>query len=724
MSKKSSTSNGHSQLPALTWEIQSSAWWYKYGNGDYQRAHNLFWKYERPIQIVGNYLATAFFCLFAYFGSPFNSQAQSTPSATILVLQILHWLFAYNVLLYVIKVLFLVPWKDTRYPLVADVTDVAMYSPHTWMAWNFVIFAAIAFYVSPKQSIHVWAIGFEGLALLYFNYGEPAFGFVKWRNGDQARNVREGKAQGSTQAVANSTPAVNADDDTYQVPVTARKANLKFDSIFGMASIKEKLLAPSRAIIAQRAAGTEQPRNGILLFGEPGNGKSVFAEALAGELGLPFIELTYGQVSSQWVGNMPKVLSKTFAYAKRSAPCVLFVDEIDSFIKSRDTASGSSEDQKITNTLLTEIVALRSHQVILIGATNYLSQLDAAAVREGRFDYKVEITPPDEEARIGLIQAGVRKYGIGLDVDPNQSLSVAKRWNGFSVARLMGVCKALPDVAKKTGSKHIGLAEWQAALREVQGRRGKLPANTKTMVELVLDANTRNALNLIASRLKDVARIEAMGGTLPTGVLFHGPSGTGKTAAARAMAREAGWAFLSVAGPDLISDRTKLDKLFAEAKDIRPTIIFIDEADDVLRNRQYSATPDMVNKLLTLMDGADDRVQDVVWVAATNNPDQIEPALLRSGRFTEKVLFAPPPQDMVPRHIALWMKGKGVAFAPDLDAFDVAERLEGQTIADIEGVLQYALNNAIGATADGNTPVIKEHDLQTAIRIVLNQESS
>jgi transitional endoplasmic reticulum ATPase len=186
------------------------------------------------------------------------------------------------------------------------------------------------------------------------------------------------------------------------------------------------------------------------------------------------------------------------------------------------------------------------------------------------------------------------------------------------------------------------------------------------------------------------------------------------------MAKEVGWAFLAVAGPDLIADRTKLDKLFAEAKDIRPTIVFVDEADDILRNRQYSTTPDFVNKLLTIMDGADDKVKDIVWVAATNNPDQIDPALLRSGRFTEKVLFSTPPKDQIPRHIASWLKVRSVSLDPIHDVFDFAESLTGQTIADIEGVLQYALNSAIARTPLGSSPVIDQTDMRQALRVVLN----
>jgi transitional endoplasmic reticulum ATPase len=706
---------------AMTWEMANSAWLYRMGGGDLTRAHNFLCRLEGPMMVI--HLGWILFYAVAYFTGPFSLSLNPTPAELAdgtnrfwaLVIFTLHTLFFWMVLVYFLKVLFRVPWKDIKYPLV---NPVFTSYPMNLIGLHYVVFAAITVWQIGMPSVHIWLNGLEGVFLLYLYYGEPAFGFVPWTRADQAQWE---KIEPQRQATPNSD-ATTRENDTYKVPVVARYAKFKFDGIFGMKAVKQKLLEPARAIIAHDRPAGEAPRNGFLLFGDPGNGKTVFAEALAGELGIAFLEVTYGPNSSQWMGNLPKVLSKTFEYAKSSAPCVLFFDEIDSFIKSRAALTNNSEDVKVTNTLLTEIVSLRTHKVILIGATNYLSSLDEAAIREGRFDYKVEITPPDEEARIGLIQSGVKKYAAKLDVDREDAISAAKRWNGFSVARLLAVCKALPDVAKSSKTTRINLALWMAALREVQGRQGKLPVNTKSMAELVLETATKDALQLIAGRMKDVARIESMGGTLPTGCLFYGPSGTGKTAAARALAKEVGWAYLTVAGPDLVADRTRLDKLYAEAKDIRPTLIFIDEADDVLRNRQLSATPDLTNKLLTIMDGAEDRVVDVVWIAATNNPDQIDPALVRSGRFTEKVLFSTPPQDLIPRHVSMWLKKKGVTLASALDAFDIAEALQGQTIADIEGVLQYALNSAIASTTTGQAPVITQHDLQQALRTVLNQD--
>jgi transitional endoplasmic reticulum ATPase len=463
------------------------------------------------------------------------------------------------------------------------------------------------------------------------------------------------------------------------------------------------------------------PRNGILLHGEPGNGKTVFAEALAGELGVPLLEVTYGPIASKWIGEVPALLTRTFELARNSAPCVLFIDEIDSFIKSRDSATSNAEAPIITNVILTELVKLRSSRVVVIGATNYLELLDAAAIREGRFDYKVEVTAPDEQARIGLLKEGVRRHASHVPVNEEQLIAVAQRWNGFSAARLNAVCQAVDDVAKKTKFKQFGHAEWMLALREVQGRRGRLPANTKSLGEMLFTEATKSALDLIASRLKNVAQIEARGGSLPGGILFYGPPGTGKTAAARALAKEAGWAFLAVAGPDLIADRGRLAKTFAEAKDLRPTIVFIDEADDILRDRQFSQHSDMVNKLLTIMDGAEDKIKDLVWIAATNHPENVDPALLRAGRFSEKVLFSTPPTNALPNHITDWMRVRKVALGGRLNVAVVAAKLGGQTIANVDGALQYALNAAIHrGDFDGET-VLVEADLDQAIRVVIGQ---
>jgi transitional endoplasmic reticulum ATPase len=707
----------------MPWAVGQSAWLNSLG---IERSLTLLGRVESPLLL---FAPLYYLWLVAmYFVAPIDlGIVPKTISMTQMFMGVVHLMFLLAALCYVTSVIFHVPWADRSYPLVAPPSTATVRSA----ALLLLGLGVVAWIKTGKPDLQVFLMLCEGGVLLYFAVFQPAFGFVPWTHADQ-RQLEAQRLVRATEIVASSSakppveaapaavqPQQHSEDDTYAVPFEARSSALTFDLVHGMAAVKEKMLAPAQLVLAPRHSGQEAPRNGLLLYGEPGNGKTVFAHALAGELEVPIIEVTYGAMSSQWLGNMPKVLARTFDYARRSAPCVLFIDELDSFIPSRATPTFNSEDLKITNTLLTEITNLRSHAVVLVAATNYLSHLDAAAIREGRFDFKIEITPPDEAARVGLIQAGIERYAQGLEVDAAEALSAAKRWNGFSVARLLAVCKALATVAKAEDTRRIGLKQWMLALREVQGRRGRVPADARSLEDLILDDETRAAISLIASRMQDTARIESLGGTLPSGVLFHGPSGTGKTATARALAKEVGWAFLSVAGPDLLADRTRLDKLFTEAQDIRPTLIFIDEADDVLRNRQYSGAPELTNKLLTIMDGADDKIKDIVWIAATNHPDQIDPALLRSGRFTEKVMFSKPPVDKLPQHVEAWLEKRSVQLDAQLNCEEICAQLQDQTIADVEGVLQYALNQSIGRTLLGFKPVIDRRDLDQAMRVVL-----
>lgn len=237
----------------------------------------------------------------------------------------------------------------------------------------------------------------------------------------------------------------------------------------------------------------------------------------------------------------------------------------------------------------------------------------------------------------------------------------------------------------------------------MQGQRGAQPENVKPLSELLLAPDTREALDLIAGRMADPEHTEKHGGTLPTGVLFSGPPGTGKTATAKALAAELGWGFLPSTGAELARDPRKLQSLFDKATDLRPAIIFVDEADELLRSREYSPSTEATNKLLTLMDGVGDRVRDVVWVAATNHPDQIDPALLRGGRFTEKVRFQLPDAAILIRFVRDWLAKRGVQLEDGLDSGEVAAAMGEQSIANAEAIVQAALNRAVSRRV---TPVV------------------
>ncbi|KAF7956313.1 hypothetical protein AWV80_38610 [Cupriavidus sp. UYMU48A] len=143
-----------------------------------------------------------------------------------------------------------------------------------------------------------------------------------------------------------------------------------------MADTKERLLAAAKDVIAVRA----NPRNGILLFGEPGNGKTMFAEALAGELNVPFFSIAYSDIASMWVNESVQKVKAAFAAARKTGFGVFFIDEIDSFLKERGGGGSHHMDRDLTNSMLTEIVNLRGTKIVLVAATNHLDDLDSAGV--------------------------------------------------------------------------------------------------------------------------------------------------------------------------------------------------------------------------------------------------------------------------------------------------------------------------------------------------------
>jgi transitional endoplasmic reticulum ATPase len=199
-------------------------------------------------------------------------------------------------------------------------------------------------------------------------------------------------AQASGYPVPPSRPAYSFDQNVHQ-------ARYRFADVVGMAETKRRLLAAGEEIVR----GSNR-RNGILLFGEPGNGKTLFAEALAGELGASFMSITYGDLASKWINETPQKIDAMFRAARQIGVCVLFLDELDSLSKPRDDGSSHSMDRDMVNIMLTNISALHGTRVILIAATNFIDRLDGAAIREGRFDFKIEVPAPDLEAREAILR--------------------------------------------------------------------------------------------------------------------------------------------------------------------------------------------------------------------------------------------------------------------------------------------------------------------------------
>lgn len=497
----------------------------------------------------------------------------------------------------------------------------------------------------------------------------------------------------------------------------------RFRDVVGMEPFKGRLLEAAQEILKGRSQ-----RNGILLHGEPGNGKTLFAEALAGELGLPILQVALGQIESRWQGETTERLMAYFRAAQSSGRMVLFFDEIDALLIDRGKVMrAESENARLVTTFLTEIEKVRrTGRVVIIAATNYLDRLDPAGVREGRFDYKMEVPPPDQPAREAILRAGLGTAARGrfgrrqpaLAIEPGVLASAARRCSGFSAARVRAIGEETARELSRAGATTVRLEDVLDGLRRLQGRRGtRLDENTPPLSAVVLRPQTARHLAQIAGRMRDPERTEALGGTVPSGLLFYGPPGTGKTLTAKALAKETGWACLTTNGQDL-AQPGRIDGLLKEASELRPCIVFIDEADDILADRgDFRGRPDVLNALLGAMDGAGGKTPDLLFIAATNRPEAMDAAALRGGRFTEKLEFGLPGPEELTTYLQHWLQGSRARFAVAGEA--LTAHLGGLAFANVNAILQGAVNNMVGRTAGSDTGLVNLEDVLDAKQVIL-----
>ncbi|WP_158664404.1 AAA family ATPase [Cupriavidus metallidurans] len=515
---------------------------------------------------------------------------------------------------------------------------------------------------------------------------------------------------------------LNESQDTthaQRLAYPARRPNKTFDDVLGMGKLKAELLSIAHDI-GHGHPGKPGHMNGILLHGEPGTGKTMIAEALAGQIGLPYLPITIGDIASRWINETTEQLQGVFASAIAQAPCVLFLDEIDSCLIDRSSVvSGDSESTRITNALLTNLVDVRGKGVVVIAATNHLHKLDVAGVREGRFDYKVEVLPPDEEARLHLMLTRVAGALDHAEFDYEAAEILAARWEGFSAARLVRVCDEVLQQHGDVPHTVYSFDEWAAALRKVQGSLGDpLPESVVMLDELIQTPSVCTHLTGLARRMVNSARIEALGGSVPSGLLLVGAPGTGKSKAVQALAKTTGWALLQTTGGGLASPDA-IDRLLRRAKDIRPTIIFLDEADDLLAGRAYATDRSLRNHLLTAIDGASGQVKDILWIAATNHPELLDPAALRGGRFTDKLLFTTFDRQTMTRFVSSWLTDSSARFAANLTAPIVADLIGPQPVANAMAILRAAVDIMLDRTAVGSPGVVRSMDIEAArVRIL------
>ncbi|ABD71942.1 AAA ATPase, central region (plasmid) [Rhodoferax ferrireducens T118] len=534
---------------------------------------------------------------------------------------------------------------------------------------------------------------------------------VAWSAGIKSPQADLPKGQNTTE-VQRPQPAENstANTETQSHSFAWKNPTVGLDSMVGMADFKAELLKniqPFRDYAARK--GTVADTNGILLSGPSGNGKTTIAELIAGELGLPFVKLGCQDLTSKWVNESPAVLKELFRQAALE-PCVVFFDEFDGVAMSRGNGNMHDEDRKLVTALLSEIDNARKSRIVLIAATNFAEKIDSAIARDGRFDFRIEVPYPDQEAREAILRGMLKKFNV--TAEESTVHHVAELWVRRSIAFIESTVKRLRDNGKGIKSTIATVEDFKQASREASRRASAIPNFGAKLSEIALTSEVRRETDSLVYRLRHWEEITERGGEPPSGVLLYGPPGTGKTNLVRALARELEyWHVFEVNASDVLQDPRKFRDTMDLASNHRPAIIFIDEADELLRDRTHSNAAGATNEILKAMDGMMGKIPEIVFMAATNNAEIIDGAALRGGRFAEKIFMGKlTGEDLVTFLEKDFVSKTKVTFAPDLTPRALAAKLREAAPSDALGLLRKAINYTFGQGCDARPVCMADID--------------
>jgi len=479
--------------------------------------------------------------------------------------------------------------------------------------------------------------------------------------------------------------------------------------------VREMIELPLRHPEIFEKLGIEAPK-GVLLYGPPGTGKTLLAKAVANESNAHFVSISGPEIMSKFYGESEARLREIFKETKEKAPSIMFIDEIDSITPKREEVTGEVE-RRVVSQLLSLMDGLEARgKVIVIAATNRPNAIDPALRRPGRFDREIEIKVPDKRGRLEILQIHTRNMPLDSDVNQEKIASVS---HGFVGADLEYLCKEaamkclrrlLPElnledekIPPETLEKLIiSMADFENALKEVMPSAMREVYLESPDVEWVdiggLDEVKRELQEAVEWPLRYPDLYTKLGHSVPKGILMHGPSGTGKTMLAKAVATESEANFISVKGPELLSkwigeSERGIREIFRRARQAAPCVVFFDEIDSIAPIRGMegvnAGTERMVSQLLTEMDGIQE-LNGVVIIAATNRLDMIDSALLRPGRF-DKIVFVPKP-DIATRLKILEIYAKEKPLTSDVNLQRIAELTDGFSGADMSAVANTAIS--------------------------------
>ncbi|MET0309739.1 MAG: CDC48 family AAA ATPase [Sphingomonas sp.] len=528
-------------------------------------------------------------------------------------------------------------------------------------------------------------------------------------------------------AVISTTPRgiVHIDENTevelraeYEEAKESRRADVTYDDIGGMAGtidqLREMVELPLRYPELFQRLGVDPPK-GVLLHGPPGTGKTRLARAVANESDATFHLINGPEIMGSAYGESESRLRQVFEEAAKTAPSIVFIDEIDSIAPKRGQVSGEAEKRLVAQ-LLTLMDGLEARaNIVVIAATNRPEAIDEALRRPGRFDREIVVGVPDDRGRREILGIHTRGMPISENVDLNELARTTYGFVGADLAALTreaaieAVRRLMPQLNLEDRSIPAEVLETLSVTREdflEAIKRVQPSAMREVMVQAPqvrwddvggLDDAQMRLKEGVELPLKDPDAFRRLGIRPAKGFLLYGPPGTGKTLLAKAVAREAEANFIATKSSDLLSkwygeSEQQIARLFARARQVAPCVIFIDELDSLVPSRggglgEPQVTERVVNTILSEMDGLEE-LQSVVVIGATNRPNLIDPALLRPGRFDELIYVGVP--DRAGRERILRIQTEKMPLASDVDLSDLAGRTERYTGADLEDVVRRA----------------------------------
>jgi len=351
---------------------------------------------------------------------------------------------------------------------------------------------------------------------------------------------------------------------------------------------------------------------------------------------------------------------------------------------------------------------------VLMAATNRLDGLDEALIREGRFDMKVRVDLPDEATRVKILEAQLsKKPWKRFDLQ-----EFAHRTPGASAAKLRAIVDQAANYAL-TDNRKIEAKDLQRALDE-NGGKDRPQLERVEWSEVVISDSVKQDLKSLIRLLEDTAKTRSLGIDIPTGLLLIGPPGTGKTLIASLIASQTKRSFYpltaaSVLGGGVGDSVKRVAAAFARAKEHSPAIVFLDEMDGLLpANNRYLAQHDvqLVEQFLTEISSLQPE-NNVFLVGTTNHPENIDPRVLRGGRFSEKLLIPLPDTDQRVQLLSRYLKGAGLE--PGLTIEAIAKRLIDFAPADLQAISTTAKRMAFNRMANSDQlPPLNGSDFEKA----------